>query len=509
MGVVYRLKEKIKDYILKEKKGKPDLSCRKLAVLISNKFQVKISKSSINSVIKQSGLSMPVGRRRKRRRGSIQVDGLGAILLKAADYLIGGSNLITGIIKKEVNFADVTTVKAEALLYRSLFDVSGKPSLRPDFGLWLLIGQRFASSDISSYFNKLEENKELPLEIFGAISKFTQEVRCIKFNLTDKTLLYLDGQLHTIWSTQYVPYGFSATLYNIKSYINKYFWQNSPFVLFMAPGYDMPSKDFFDFISSLDSSERKAYSLCFQGNALKDMETMKIEQAQRKFFIFGLWPWQFGKYRNVKFTGEFKKFYFEALKQDFYVAGVETELLQPITKQKIVLKGAALKSGLNEKIRVVVLSNLPVDKTSPEELVGLYINRWPNLEETFQDLSRKIELFTYTGASQHFFSPDSVTVDKEVSPDINMCFDRYFKILDLFVKWHFLPAGYEAKDFFAIKEYFYSLKARIKKHKDYISVSFQPPPGYPFLKDLEYACRRINESEAILFDGLRFWCNIA
>ncbi len=508
MGVVYKLQDKIKDYIFKEKKAKPDLSCRKLASLVSDRFKVKVSKSSVNSVIKQSGLSMPVGRRRKKRRGSLQADGLGAILLKAADYLIGGSNLIGGIIKEKVNLIEPAS-KTEALLYRPLFDISEKSSLKPDFGLWLLAGEKFTQSDMSSYLNKLEASEGLPSQAFKAIIKSAQEARCIKFNLTDKAVLYLDGQLRTIWSTQHIPYDFSATPYNIKSYIDKYFRQDFPFILFMAPGYDTPTKDFFDFVLSLDSSERKVYSLCLQGNTLEDIEILSVEQAKRKFFVFGLWPWQFSSYRSVKFTGEFKKFYLEALKQDFYIAGVEAELLQPATKQKLTLKGAALKSGPNEKIRVVILSNLPADKVGLEELANLYVNRWPNLEETFQDLSRKIELFTYTGASQRFFSPESLMLDKEALPDMGACFSRYLKILDLFVKWHFLPSGYEDKDFTVTKEDFYRVKARIKKEKSRILVHFHPSSGYPFLKDLEYACRRINEREVMLLGGLRLWCSVS
>jgi hypothetical protein len=71
MGVVYKLKPEVKDFILKQKKIHPQLSCRSLAKLVREKFKTSLSKSSINFVLKEAGLSMPVGRRRKKEEKSL------------------------------------------------------------------------------------------------------------------------------------------------------------------------------------------------------------------------------------------------------------------------------------------------------------------------------------------------------------------------------------------------------------------------------------------------------
>lgn len=63
MGVVYKLKQEIIDFILEEKKVNPRLGCRNLVSIIEQKFQIKISKSSVNSVIKEADLSSSVGRK--------------------------------------------------------------------------------------------------------------------------------------------------------------------------------------------------------------------------------------------------------------------------------------------------------------------------------------------------------------------------------------------------------------------------------------------------------------
>jgi hypothetical protein len=62
MGVIYKLKQEVIDLIVQKKKEDPSLSCRKLADLLYQVFNIEVSKSSINAVIKEYSLSNPVGR---------------------------------------------------------------------------------------------------------------------------------------------------------------------------------------------------------------------------------------------------------------------------------------------------------------------------------------------------------------------------------------------------------------------------------------------------------------
>ncbi|MDD5237151.1 MAG: hypothetical protein PHU91_05775 [Candidatus Omnitrophica bacterium] len=63
MSGEYKLLPEIKNFILEHKKAYPQISCRKLASVAQDKFQVKISKSSINAIIKEAGLSDRIGRK--------------------------------------------------------------------------------------------------------------------------------------------------------------------------------------------------------------------------------------------------------------------------------------------------------------------------------------------------------------------------------------------------------------------------------------------------------------
>lgn len=63
MGVVHKLKEQVVEYIIIQKQSNPSLGVRQLASLAGSQFQVQISKSSVNNVLKNAALSSSVGRR--------------------------------------------------------------------------------------------------------------------------------------------------------------------------------------------------------------------------------------------------------------------------------------------------------------------------------------------------------------------------------------------------------------------------------------------------------------
>jgi hypothetical protein len=586
VGIKHKLNPEVKDFVITQKKGQPGLSCRRLSKLVTHKFNLQLSKSSINEIIKSAGLSLPVGRRLKNgclsaqqpivSQGDIKlipaapaehvvsspaealiqtpivspspaqpdisapapeqafppekiqepvaepvaVDSQpafteliapkeqitnGVILLKAADYLLGGSASFKSLVYNNLEYSEGDLFPLmEGLIYFSLFNSDQEGCS----ALWPLIGREFSPEALRKYLQELQTLKTTAAEINRVIPGLLQEGRAIKVNYSDGTAAYLDGQLRTVWSTQYLPFSFTATLYNIKSYINKYFYKKEPFVLFMPPGNDLPAQEFFDFLSGLNYQGKMIQSFTVFGNRLEELETIPVEQRQGSFFIFGLWPWQFTGYRQVRKMGEFKPFFFKPLSREFMLAEVELDMVQTIDKQRVSLRGCALKnSGSAGKISLVILSNLPVEKVSLEELAAAYLGHWPNLTEAYEDFNRKVEFFTYFGASQQFLDPDVFNLKPEIS-DLSQIFAAYLKVLDFYVKHNFFPVGYENKDFLTLKRLFYDLKAVLKQEKDFISVSFQVPVQFAFRQDLEYACRRLNEQE-IRFPQGQVWFSVA
>lgn len=544
MGVIHKLRPEVRQSILDEKNANPAISCRSLSYLILQRFKIEVSKSSINSIFKEAGLSMPVGRTLKRKKRAkpevllleskpgkppaelpleskpekkpeelpkpqpqIQIPSempcTGAILLKAADCLIGGSRHITELIKNSLNIdRDDLLAKTEGLIYLSLFEKSQQGQISE---LQALIGRGISFESIMSYHNELQAVKTLEKDISQVIEDVSKEVRCMKINFSTSDTSYIDGQMYTVWSNPYTPYDFSTTICNTGSYINNHFNNKAPLVLFTAPGYNVPTKEFFNLILGLESESKVITGLKIYGNKLEELNSISLEGAKKRFFVFAMWPWQFVNYRKVLKIGEFKPFYFEPLGLNLYLSEIEIELSQPDMKQPLTLKGCALKTLLSEKTRVVILSNLTLEAGRPENLANIYLNRWPNLGETFQDFSRKIELFTYRGSSQRFFSAECME-RLQTAPHLKTIFENYLQILDLYVRWHFLPEGFKEKDFPTAKEQFYGLNAILKRGDGRTVVKFNPPQGYLFLKELEYACHRINEKEIVFADNSRLWC---
>ncbi|MFH1191619.1 MAG: hypothetical protein V1670_05430, partial [Candidatus Omnitrophota bacterium] len=68
MGIIHKLKPEVLSFIIENKQNNPALSCRYVTSLILERFHIKVSKSSINSIFKENNLSMPIGRRQKLKK---------------------------------------------------------------------------------------------------------------------------------------------------------------------------------------------------------------------------------------------------------------------------------------------------------------------------------------------------------------------------------------------------------------------------------------------------------
>ncbi len=312
MGVVHKLRPELIEFVVEQKKLDKNLSCRKIAALVQDKFKFKLSKSSANSILKQAGLSMPAGRRTSPELKKIPSE------LKQAP----------------------------------------PPEL-----------------------------KKAPSE------KPLVPIHCIKVNLSDGGTFYLDGQMHTLWhSAAQIPEAFSTTT---RRELN-----SDPMVLFFAPGYDFPTEELFKFILSFESPQIKISQLIFYDKELRELEKIDAPLLSRHF-IFGVWPWQFKEYIKVRHTAEFLPLKTEAAGPAslFYAAETGVELVSPKKEEAAVkLRGSALKNGqkwmaLTQNRPFIILSNFTSQDMPPGELAILYLNRWPDLEGSLQDFSRKVEEF--------------------------------------------------------------------------------------------------------------------
>ena len=67
MGVIYKLKDEVVQFIISQRQSNPLSSCRQLAESASQKFGLHLSKSSVHDVLKESGIITPRGRKPKEK----------------------------------------------------------------------------------------------------------------------------------------------------------------------------------------------------------------------------------------------------------------------------------------------------------------------------------------------------------------------------------------------------------------------------------------------------------
>jgi len=550
MGIVYKLKPEVIARIIEEKKKNQLIGCRKLAKIIYNQFRIKVSKSSINALTKDAGLSMPIGRRPKNpappftpaanlsapvtSEPPVKVEQpiilppptpeaivpiapppaeviveeaahAGLIFLKAADYLLGGTSSIAEIVKHKVSTqTEDVAGKSEYLIYEPL---AQKSSLEVEKFLQLFAAQKFNISGLEFYIQELQF-KGLNLDIGRSLTRLFREIRCVRIALSNGNILYLDGQLRSTWPTPYIPYGFSNTLHNLKKYINQCFLQENPMVFYIAPDDDAPPEDFFNFIFALGSNAAQISTLTFCTEQLEEAEVMAVPKNIQYKFIFGLGPKQFGGCAQLRILGNFKPLPLGPLGQELYFASGEVTLSQVHLNKSTALMACVLRKSIDGSNNFILITNLTFDKASPEEIAELYLNHWPQYEDTFGDFRRKIGLFAYTAENYRALSLDDFVPGGKSAQDIRdirMLFGLYLRSLDAYVKRYFMPWGYEENDFPEMVKWFYSLPGKVTLQKDYVAIKIATPANYPRKEDLRYLTRRINEMNILLKDGRKIW----
>lgn len=429
------------------------------------------------------------------------------IVLKAIDSLFGLSLKLNDRIYQFIRHIPISINLTDALLYSHMFDQFPFDNLNVESGLWPIAGKVLSKDALVTYLTEIKSISGLPPDLIRIILANLQEVRGIKVSMEEGAYYYLDGSFRTVWSTPYLPKSFSLTLNKTKSYIVRDLGGNSPFVLFMAPGYEAPSKEFFDFLLSLDSpAVKKITSISLFGLELEELDKITLVLTRKNNFILGLWPWQFSRYRKVLKVSEYRPYTFVPLSKNLFIADVDLELMQNIDSNRLRLRGCALKNSLADKARLVILTNAAQSEIATEELINSYLSRWPGMDESFADFSRKVELSTYSSSNEDGFGSKAKEMLAQEVLDIISLLHKYLEILDLYVNEHILPPNLKLLDFSARQKQFYGLISATLQHEtNCVKVKLTAPQNYPFLKELEYVCSRLNEHNLLWPDGRRYW----
>lgn len=444
----YKLKTELKEFILQKAKEHPEIGCRKLTGLIQETFQANISKSTISSLLKSAGLNKAIGRRRIHPKA----------LPPAPAPAIQNPEVITNLNDDEAPPA-AEPLHLEAQESR-------------ECGIWFLKAAELCLGGIpgAEDARSPENIKAITPQLFSELVSRSAEVLALKFILEDNSFFFLDAGCHSIWTTERIPERLSVGLHNTKAYINERILSSrQPLILQAAPGFDAPTPALLNFIDAFQAEKPgkaiKSIELYSADNLLID--TIKLAQRQEKrYFIIGLWPWQ---YKN----------------RDF---GLTHRLL-------------SIKATDDSK-KLDIITNLELNKQSDHELIGHYLTRWPNLELGYQDFLEEIG---------HFIrSPKTQVRDKcPILPNNGegLTYEQLLSfwrlMLNSYCQRHFFPLSYQDMDFLVLQERFYHLGGRLNSSVSSFVVRFLPPRDFPYFKDLQYACQRVNEAGIRLGNGLK------
>ncbi|MCM8782808.1 MAG: helix-turn-helix domain-containing protein [Candidatus Omnitrophica bacterium] len=489
MATGYKLNNKIINFILRQKQRNPSLSCRKLAALIKEKLNISLSKSQINNFLKSKGLSMPIGRRLKKIKLKRRLTAI--YLLKLIDNLLGLTSTLTKNLKVKIKRKDLYLLN-QALIFSSFFN-----NFKPDSYLWPVLGERLSENYILSYLKELEGVDEIKSILKNTLYDLFNEVLAVKFSFSDGSFFYLDAQLHSLWSTEHIPYDFAITYYKLKSYIKNILKNDSPrLILFTAPGYEIIPLLWFNFLIRFNQIYRyRLLQLTFLDSDFKKIEVIPINNDVNLDIVFAMWPWQYEKCRLLEDIKE--EGVLELLEKKFYVSSAKIKLLQPTINQSVILNGLILKKEPQGKTEVFILTtnNQPSLST-----VINYLKKWPTLQEGFKNYAKKIELFTYHPLAKKNFPKEEIyKLLENNNLSIKDIYEIYLKSLDLYLRWYFLPLEYREADFKALKERIYNLPLSIKTKKDRVEFILHLPSEYPYREDFNYLAKRLVEGN--LFFG--------
>lgn len=149
------------------------------------------------------------------------------------------------------------------------------------------------------------------------------------------------------------------------------------------------------------------------------------------------------------------------------------------------------------------MTNIPLEIKSMEDIAGLYLRRWPEPEESFEDMGRNKISDRAARGKPHFGCTSYVhNVGYHNYNDINKLNEIFPHLLDnlnIYVQQRYFSAKYSENSLPQMRQEFYALDGKISSEKgcfllELFSPRTSPKPAYE--QDLLYAARRVNESSA-------------
>ncbi len=545
MGVVHKLTQEIIDFILSQKKENPSLSCRSMTRLVSERFGMDVSKSSINNLLKEERLSSPVGRRsaslrtnKKQfkipeiKRSQIQLDlassfvqqsaidepeeknkaekqtdfldGAGVIFLRAAEC-----DLTRGPVLGEIldcgDEEERAFIKILSLLHGFNLDSFEKIRQYSGKGMWRLANfHQMGERSFAQWLEKGKDWKQALLKFSVKSPAFFTKVSYFKLYLEDKNVLYLDAQAGAVWSEN-VQSGLYASLAQSTEVLARQILSNVQSVVLcgMCPkkqGQKTTSALYFqNFIESFEGIHgKKIVAIGLIDEQDRELAQFKSDLNIRREFIAGVWPWQieFQALMDSKREIATGKVAMSDLTSEIHFKEIKASNLFGDGATFKMLRGFLLYEPFNNIPFAGLLSNLDPQQEA-QRVVSAYLRRWPYLTQgaVYQRISSgeaKILPGSDRGGTDALW--EGLTEKGEAFSAFDLT-RSVGEMLNRYVQCRFFPAQYHEADFYTMHNRFYRLSGSLVENKqEYCVVLDVSSENLAYKEDLVFAARAVNEA---------------
>jgi len=559
MGVVYKFKKDVVDFVIAEKKANPRLSCRRLVTLVQEKLSIAVSKSAVNEILKSADLSSPVGRAslsekkmeplpessekglalqskepdQKAPDNGTLYDGMGSFFLKAAEWQLEAFPLLGRLMSKYVpaptaslcppatsgdngrageakrsgpaNWAPDMSSLTEALLFSPLWGITEPQQLKAydQPGLWVLSGceGKIEYETMLKFLNGLTNGVDFSLTVSHELPQIFTEAFYVQFLLEDQSRILLDARYTTLWPEN-VQSCYSRPIKKSLSELTQYVIANVHSVVISRTPEEKFSESVYQWIGAFENfSQKKIVKAALLDENKEELAAFTTIPGQKRSFILGGWSNE-PKIKALLSDGAPKDLFF-CKNDNKFINFFQKYLL--IEKNSIIDKAIQLRVILfieeeqkeKEGSWHALLTNAE-EARSPQEIITEYLTRAsPFLPMTAGFAGTKIPFNFYEDFLKRHQKPSLL----EETPDLWLNIQILLEALHTYCQRHFFPEAYSRLDCPTITERIYQLPGYLKKEARSLRVNLKLPEGYPYRPDLEEAAAKLNSFDIKDEDG--------
>ena len=504
-----KLTPEIKAFIDRHVNAAQRVNYSRLQGLITHKYGVRISRSTISRRAKVLSLQFRPGRKsirpaKKAPARTIFLDCAGAFFLKGAELELGLLETIQQLLITSTESAQARRVLHLAqkinstLLYAPIFGLSTSWDIAnyKGKGLLYLTGQDRlpAQKEIEQYLQFLMDSKLLVF-VIKEVAKRCAEAAFIQVDFS-KQSFYLDGQLRTVWPNAKIPRYFSSTLYNTSRYVRDILQSSNPkrpLILQICPGYTFLPTEMFNLISCLEQAPEEGINKVViadkSAQVLKAWQ--KLKPNHKSYFIAPLSPWQYANLQGKEIGRDFSTYRVGPEKESMQIADAQIELFNPQLREKIKVR-AALVRRKEERLALITNISRP-EQRYIRQIAEYYFWRWPNSRlSTYYDLREEAQKEIQERANAPALLTPLLKSGYNQRPLEG--FSLLLEYLHQYALARFFPSEYAGNKLSLMRERFYQQPGYLKNRSAYWQVFLRAVGEKRSQENTRAACEKFNQS---------------